>query len=62
MDSALEKQVRKTMCCMPELYKMPPSGPLHAWEWPHKPWYRLHIDYARPFMGHTYVIGLTGHL
>lgn len=26
----------------------PPVAPLHPWEWPHRPWARLHIDYAGP--------------
>ena len=24
---------------------------IHPWEWPSKPWVRLHIDYAGPIMG-----------
>ena len=29
----------------------PPVAPLHPWEWPHRPWARLHIDYAGPVDG-----------
>ena len=28
----------------------PPIAPLHPWEWSRKPWTRLHMDYAGPFM------------
>ena len=31
--------------------KSPPAAPLHPWEWPEKPWTRIHIDYAGPFLG-----------
>ena len=27
------------------------AAPLHPWEWPEKPWTRIHIDYAGPFHG-----------
>ena len=28
-----------------------PKGSLHPWEWPTRPWARLHIDNAGPFHG-----------
>lgn len=30
---------------------MPAVAPLHPWEWPDRPWSRIHADYAGPFMG-----------
>ena len=30
-------------------------------QWPHKPWARLHIDHAGPFLGHTFLITLDAH-
>ena len=30
---------------------MPSVVPLRPWEWPNRPWSRLHVDYAGPFMG-----------
>ena len=35
--------------------------PLHLWEWPIKPWQRIHIDYAGPFMGHMFLIIVDAH-
>ena len=29
---------------------------LHPWMWPEKPWQRLHIDYAGPFLGRYFLI------
>ena len=29
----------------------PAVAPLHPWEWPLKPWSRLHLDYAGPMEG-----------
>ena len=30
----------------------PPVAPLISLQWPSRPWHRLHIDYAGPFLGH----------
>ena len=60
MDSALEEQVKQCVVCQ-NFRKMPPSGPLHPWEWPDKPWSRLHIDYAGPFMGQMLLVIIDAH-
>ncbi|XP_065182445.1 uncharacterized protein K02A2.6-like [Sycon ciliatum] len=39
----------------------PPKSPLHPWEWPSKPWQRLHIDFAGPFQGHMWPIMVDAH-
>ena len=39
----------------------PPKSPLHPWEWPSKPWQRLHIDFAGPFQGHMWLIVVDAH-
>ncbi|XP_043916150.1 LOW QUALITY PROTEIN: uncharacterized protein K02A2.6-like [Protopterus annectens] len=39
----------------------PVAAPLHPWEWPSKPWQRLHIDYAGPFMGSMFLIIMDAH-
>ena len=33
-----------------------PAAPLHPWNWPDQPWVRLHLNFAGPFLGHTYLI------
>ena len=34
----------------------PPSATLHPWDWPQKPWQRVHADYAGPFLGRMFLI------
>ena len=35
---------------------MPAKAPLHFWEFPQKPWSRLHIDHAGPFLGKYFFV------
>ena len=51
----LEKQAHECLKCQQER-QMPPARPMQAWEWPEKPWTRLHVDHAGPFMGKTLLI------
>ena len=55
LDADIEKRVRSCATCQ-ENRSTPPKAPLHPWEWPHRPWARLHIDHAGPFMGHIFLI------
>ena len=34
----------------------PPKALLHPWEYPQRPWSRIHIDHAGPFLGHLFLI------
>jgi len=34
---------------------------LHPWEWPSRPWSRIHIDYAGPLMGKMFLIIIDAH-
>lgn len=36
--------------------ELPPKALLHPWEWPERPWSRLHADFAGPFMGHYFLL------
>ncbi len=36
-------------------------APLHPWNWPDKPWQRLHVDYAGPFMGKMFFVLIDAH-
>ena len=60
MDSELEMKVRSCNVCQVNR-KLPPEAPLHPWEWPHKPWVRLHLDYAFPFLGKMFLIVVDVH-
>ena len=36
-------------------------APLHPWIWPSQPWKRIHVDFAGPFMGGSYLIVVDAH-
>lgn len=55
LDADIESVVKGCSTCQ-EYRNLPTPAPLHPWEWPSKPWQRLHIDHAGPFMGHTFLI------
>ena len=60
IDSDIETIVKKCVPCQ-ENRKSPPSASLHPWEWPNKPWYRVHVDYAGPIDGKMFLILVDAH-
>ena len=55
LDKEIEEKVKACMPC--QLHqKMPAQAPLHPWDWPDRPWTRLHIDHAGPFLGKTFLV------
>ncbi len=54
-----EKTDTVTQChiCQSER-ALPAKAPLHPWEWPSKPWDRLHIDHACHFHGKLFLIAV----
>ena len=58
IDADLERAVKSCGRCQ-EHGRMPSVAPLHPWEWPNRPWSRLHVDYADPFMGRMGAFTLT---
>ena len=55
LDSDLEEKVKRCTDCQTHR-KTPPEAPLHPWEWPNRPWSRVHVDYAGPFQGKMFLI------
>lgn len=49
------------MCDMSDGTKAPNQVPLHPWEFPGQCWKRLHVDFAGPFLGHTFLIIIDTH-
>ena len=39
----------------------PPKAELHPWEWPTRPWHRIHVDYAGPVDGRYFLIIVDAH-
>lgn len=60
LDMDIEALVKGCNTCQ-EHRNLPAPAPLHPWEWPSKPWQRLHIDYAGPFIGHMFLILMDAH-
>lgn len=40
---------------------LPPKAPLHPWEWPSRPWSRIHLDHAGPFLGKLFLVLIDAH-
>ncbi|PIK56483.1 hypothetical protein BSL78_06598 [Apostichopus japonicus] len=55
LDSEIEKLVKECPVCR-ESRPNPPKAPLHSWPQPNRPWSRIHIDFAGPFMGHMLLV------
>ena len=60
MDSNIETCVKSCSECQSQR-PAPPASPIHPWMWPTRPWYRLHLDFAGPFMGHMFLIVIDAH-
>ena len=60
IDSVIEKTVRSCTECQ-AVQAAPPLAPLNPWKWPARPWARLHIDFAGPFQGKTFLVIIDAH-
>ncbi|XP_043932327.1 uncharacterized protein K02A2.6-like [Protopterus annectens] len=60
LDHDIEVAVNECKTCQ-QHRNLPVAAPLHPWEWPSRPWQRLHIDYAGPFMGEMFLIIMDAH-
>ncbi len=60
MDKDIENQAKCCKACQEQKPNLP-SAPLHIWQWPSAPMKRIHIDFARPFQGRTYLIIIDAH-
>lgn len=60
VDADIERTVKDCEMCQLNS-KLPPSAPLHPWEWPGQPWHRIHIDYAGPYEGKMILVIVDAH-
>ena len=60
IDAEIELAVRSCDACQMVQKSASPSQ-LHPWEWPGKPWTRLHIDYTGPFEGKMLLVIVDSH-
>ena len=55
IDSEIEEMVKGCNEC--QLTRAaPPVAPLNPLPWPSKPWSRIHMDYAGPFLNHMFLV------
>ena len=55
LNQAIENMVKSCKICQEPRHK-PSSATLHPWDWPQKPWQRVHADYAGPFLSRIFLI------
>ena len=60
LDDEIETMVCSCSVCQTQ-GDSPPAAPLIPWQWLSRPWKRLHIDYAGPFMGHMWLVIIDAH-
>ena len=54
LDKDLEKMAKSCAQCL-AVKQGPASAPLHPWVWPIRPWQRVHVDFAGPFLSRMVV-------
>ena len=55
IDKDIERTFAQCVQCS-QHSKDPPKSPPSVWDFPSKPWQRLHIDYAGPFYGSMWLV------
>ena len=60
LDTEIEGKVKSCHACQSSRNK-PEVAPLNLLEWPSKPWTRIHLDYAGPFMNSMLLIIADAH-
>ena len=60
LDAELEVEVKSCTACQ-DTRNTPSKSLLHPWEWPSKPWARLHVDFFGPFLGKTFFVIVDSH-
>ncbi|GFO14921.1 transposon tf2-9 polyprotein [Plakobranchus ocellatus] len=60
LDKDIEKMAKSCSGCAMSQTD-PLLTPLHPWRWPDKPWQRIHIDYAGPFLNFMFLVIVDAH-
>ena len=55
IDADIENCARSCTGCA-ENRNTPPKTPINPWENPNRPWQRIHVDFAGPFLGSMFLI------
>ena len=60
MNSDLKEKVKSCLNCQ-QNQKTPEVAPLHPWEWPQRPWTRIHIDYVGTFLRKMFLVSIDAY-
>ena len=60
LDTDIDETVRSCDECQLNQAN-PPLAPLNPWNWPSRPWARLHLDYAEPFQDRNFLTVIDAH-
>ena len=60
LDEMIQMKVQRCQNCQDMLPKAKAAQD-NPWKWPSKPWQRLHVDFAGPFMGEHFFILVDAH-
>ena len=60
LDAEIEAIASKCARCQ-EYKRAPPAAPIHPWEWLTRPWERIHIDFAGPFLNSMFLVAVDAH-
>lgn len=60
IDKEIEELAKGCNGCQ-QIQNDPKVAPPNTWEWPSKPWDRVHIDFAGPFLGSMFLIMVDAH-
>jgi hypothetical protein len=55
IDQSIEDMAKTCSGCQ-LIQNFPKNAPLYPWEWPARPWQRVHTDFAGPFLGTMFFI------
>ena len=60
LDKALDQKVKTCVSCQSSR-NLSPVAPIQPWEWPERPWSRLHVDYAGPLSSYMFLVVVDAH-
>lgn len=60
IDDHIEVRAKSCTQCK-SVQSNPPPAPLHPWVWPTKPWERVHLDFAGPFLNKMFFVVIDSH-
>lgn len=61
IDQDLASLVKSCTGCMRNKVVAAPEAPIHPWEFPTRPWTRVHINFAGPFLGHMFLVAVDAY-